>query len=177
MGFPAFVGLQAMVLLIIAPFIPFTPEAMGAGLLVWAAFQAWAMYFLGGGTINMAFKTMAGYIGGIIGSVILLELGGALSGLHGPTIPWGAVLAVFVVAFLIISADRVPSINFLPSYFIGSGAYFVIITYVQRPDSIGVYSWYWQVAVPLLIAAAIGLAFGWGTVVFKVWFDSKLKPV
>ena len=175
MGFPAFVGLQAVILLTIAPFIPFTPEAMGAGLLTWAAFQAWAMYFLGGATINMAFKTMAGYIGGIIASVILIELGGAFSALDGRNVAWGTVLAVFFVAFLIISADRVPSINFLPSYFIGSGAYFAIITYVQRPDDAGHYLWYLQVAVPLLIASLIGLAFGWVTVYFKTWFDSKVS--
>lgn len=174
MGFPAFVGLLAMILLVITPFIPFTPEVMGKGLLVWAAFQAWAMYFLGGATINMAFKTFAGYVGGIIASVILIELGGVFGGLNGSTVPWGTVLAVFFVAFLIISTDRVPSINFLPSYFIGSGAYFAIITYVRRPDSIDVYPWYFQVAVPLLIAAVLGLVFGWATVVFKVWFDSKL---
>jgi hypothetical protein len=173
MGFPAFVGLQAVILLTIAPFIPFTPEAMGKGLLTWAAFQAWAMYFLGGATINMAFKTMAGYVGGIIASVILIELGGVFSGLDGTTVAWGTVLAVFFVAFLIISADRVPSINFLPSYFIGSGAYFAIITYVPQPESIGSCSWYFQVAVPLLIASVVGLIFGWVTVYFKVWFDSR----
>ena len=55
MGFPAFVGLQAMILLTIAPFIPFTPEAMGKGLLTWVVFQAWAMYFLGGATIKNGF--------------------------------------------------------------------------------------------------------------------------
>ncbi len=174
-GFPAFVGVQAVILLTIAPFIPFTPAAMGAGLLTWAAFQAWAMYFLGGGTINMAFKTFAGYIGGIIASVILIELGGVFSGLDSTTVPWGSVLSVFFVAFAIISADRVPSINFLPSYFIGSGAYFAIISYVQRPDLTGVYEWYFQVAVPLLIAVVIGLFFGYCTVYFKTCFDSKVK--
>jgi len=175
MGFPAFVGLQAVVLLTIAPFIPFTPEAMGAGLLTWAAFQAWAMYFLGGATIKMAFKTIAGYIGGIIASVILIELGGAFSALDGRVVAWGTVLAVFFVAFLIISADRVPAINFLPSYFIGSGAYFAIISYVQRPDGTDPYLWYIHVAVPLLIASVAGLAFGWVTVYFKTWFDAKVS--
>jgi hypothetical protein len=175
MGFPAFVGVQAATLLTIAVFIPFTPEALGRGLLTWAAFQAWAMYFLGGATINMAFKTVAGYIGGIIASVILIELGGLFSGLDGPTVAWGTVLAVFFVAFLIISADRVPAINFLPAYFIGSGAYFAILTYVPRPESINAYSWYFQVAVPLLIACIIGLVFGWVTVYYKVWYDSKIQ--
>jgi len=175
MGFPAFVGVQAAILLTIAPFIPFTPAAMGKGLLTWAAFQAWAMYFLGGATVNMAFKTMAGYIGGIIASVILVEMGGVLSSLNGTTVAWGTVLVVFFVAFLIISADRVPSINFLPSYFIGSGAYFAIITYVPRPESVGAYSWYLQIAIPLLISAVIGLLFGWCTVYFKTWYDARVK--
>ncbi|SHE35097.1 Protein of unknown function [Mariniphaga anaerophila] len=174
MGFPAFVGLQAMLLLIIAPFVPFTPEAMGKGLLVWSAFQAWAMYFMGGCTIKMAIKTMVGYIGGIIASVILIELGGLFGSLNTSAVAWGGVVAVSFVAFLIIPADRVPAINFLPSYFIGSGAYFAIITYVQAPVTVGAYSWYFQVAVPLLVSAVLGLVFGWATVTFKLWFDAKL---
>jgi hypothetical protein len=175
MGFPAFVGVQAVILLTMAPFIPFTPAALGAGLLTWAAFQAWAMYFLGGATINMALKTFAGYVGGIIASVILIELGGLFGGMDGSRVAWGTVLAVFFVAFLIISAERVKSINFLPAYFIGSGAYFAILSYVQRPEAVGAYAWYFQVAVPLLISVVIGLIFGWVTVYFRVWFDSKVK--
>lgn len=174
-GFPIFVGIQAAILLTVAPFIPFTPAAMGAGLLVWAAFQAWAMYFMGGGTVNMAMKTFFGYVGGIIASVVLIKLGGLFSGLDGSTVAWGTVLAVFFVAFLIISAERVPSIDFLPSYFIGSGAYFAIISYVQRPDSVGEYLWYFQVAIPLLISVAIGLLFGWCTVYFRIWYDARMK--
>ena len=174
-GFPAFVGLQAMILLTIAPFIPFTPEAMGKGLLTWVVFQAWAMYFMGGATISMALKTLAGYVGGIIASVILIKLGGLFSGINGSTVAWGTVVAVFFVAFLIISAERVPSINFLPSYFIGSGTYFAIISYVQRPGSTGEYAWYFQIAIPVLISVVAGLFFGWITVYFRIWFDSKVK--
>ncbi|HZK61584.1 MAG TPA: DUF1097 family protein, partial [Anaerovoracaceae bacterium] len=95
--------------------------------------------------------------------------------MDGSTVAWGTVLAVFFVAFFIICAERVPSIDFLPSYFIGSGAYFAIITYVQRPDSVGEYSWYIQVAVPFLISAVAGLVFGWCTVYFRIWYDSKVK--
>jgi hypothetical protein len=174
-GFPAFVGLQAMILLAIAPFIPFTPAAMGKGLLTWVVFQSWAMYFMGGGTVKMAVKTFAGYVGGIIASVILVKLGGLFSGINGSTVAWGTVVAVFFVAFLIICAERVPAIDFLPSYFIGSGTYFAIITYVQRPDSVGEFAWYLQVAVPVLISAVAGFIFGWVTVYFRVWFDSKVK--
>ncbi len=174
MGFPAFVGLQAALLLMIAPFVPFTPPAMGKGLLTWVVFQAWAMYFLGGATVNMAFKTIAGFVGGIIASVVLVEIGTLFSGLNGVTVPWGTVLTVFFVAFLIISADRVPAINFLPSYFIGSGAYFAILSYVPRPEDVTASVWYVQTAVPMLIATIIGLVFGWCTVYFKVWFDAKM---
>lgn len=170
-GFPAFVGVQAVILLILAPFIPFTPAAMGKGLLTWCVFQAWAMYFMGGATINMALKTFAGYVGGIIASVVLIKLGGLLSGIDGVNVAWGTVVAVFFVAFSIICAERVQSINFLPSYFIGSGAYFAIITYVQRPESVGEYAWYFQVAVPFLISVIFGLLFGWVTVYFRVWYD------
>jgi hypothetical protein len=174
-GFPVFVGIQAMILLIIAPFIPFTPEAMGKGLLTWVVFQAWAMYFMGGATVTMALKTFAGYVGGIIASVLLIKLGGFFGGINSTTVAWGTVIAVFFVAFLIICAERVPSINFLPSYFIGSGSYFAIITYVQRPVSVSEYTWYFQVSVPLLISVVAGLLFGWVTVYFRVWYDSKVN--
>jgi len=174
-GFPVFVGIQAVILLTIAPFIPFTPSAMGKGLLTWVVFQAWAMYFMGGATIPMAFKTFAGYVGGIIASVVLIKLGGLFSGIDGTTVAWGTVLAVFFVAFFIICAERVPAINFLPSYFIGSGAYFAIISYVQRPDSVGEFAWYFQTAVALLISVVVGLLFGWVTVYFRVWYDSKVN--
>jgi hypothetical protein len=175
MGFPAFVGVQAMILLTVAPFIPFTPAAMGKGLLTWVVFQAWAMYFMGGANITMALKTFAGYVGGIIASVVLIKLGGLFSGINGTNVAWGTVVAVFFVAFFIISADRVPSINFLPSYFIGSGTYFAIISYVHRPETVGEYAWYIQVAVPVLISVVFGLVFGWVTVYFKVWYDNKVK--
>ena len=175
-GFPVFVGIQASILLSIAPFIPFTPVVMGTGLLTWVVFQAWAMYFLGGATISMAVKSFAGYVGGVIASIILVELGGLFSGIDGAKVAWGTSLAVFFVAFLIISAERIPSIDFLPSYFIGSGAYFAILSYVERPEAISNYVWYLQIALPFLIAVVVGLCFGWCTVYFRVWYDSKVKP-
>ncbi|MCD6393864.1 MAG: hypothetical protein J7M40_10185 [Planctomycetes bacterium] len=62
--FPIFVAAQAASMMLVAPFIKVGPESIGGpALMTWIAFQAWAMYFLGGCTIKMAGKTAIGYAG------------------------------------------------------------------------------------------------------------------
>ena len=75
---PIFISFQAFLLMIIAPWIPGTSEALGGNLLTWISFQAWAMYFLAGCTVKMGLKTLAGYACGILASIAIFELGDCL---------------------------------------------------------------------------------------------------
>ena len=173
---PLFIAFQAFVMMLIAPFIPFTNLPVGgAGLITWIAFQSWAMYFLGGCNVKMALKSLAGYVGGIVASVAIFELGGAFSALNCAGTPWGLYLAVFVVVVFVICCQKVPGIDFIPAYFVGAGVFFALMTYQPKPAGIGPYAWYLQLAIPEMVACASGLVFGWVTVRFQGWYEARVK--
>ncbi len=175
---PIFVAFQAFTMMLVAPYIPGNSLALGGGLMTWATFQAWAMYFMAGCTPKMAGKTFLGYAGGIVASIAIFELAGLLQGLNGDKNLWGLYLAVFIVVVFVISAERVPGFDFVPSYFIGAGVFFGLMTHCgdSRPEGISDYAWYLQIAAPILVACVIGLAYGWVTVTFRGWYEAKVSP-
>lgn len=178
---PIFIAFQAFTMMVITPFIPGTdPDAFGGtGMLSWVAFQAWAMYFLAGCTPKMGLKTLVGYLGGIIASIAIFELGfktfGSLNVAGGTA--WGLYLAVFIVVVFVISAERVPGIDFVPSYFLGAGVFFGLMTYLKPPAGVEALSlsWYGKLALPEMIACALGLVYGWWTVTVKTWYVAKVS--
>jgi len=173
---PIFIAFQAFSMMLIAPYFKFsTLPVAGPGLACWIAFQSWAMYFMAGCTIKGGLKTLVGYIGGIAASVAIFELGGVFSKLNNPTTPWGLYLAVFIVVIFVISAQRVPGLDFVPSYFIGAGVFFGLMAYEKKPADLCQYTWYVNVAVPEMIACIIGLVYGWVTVLFQTWYEAKVK--
>jgi hypothetical protein len=180
---PLFIAFQAFTMMVITPFISGTDKAAfgegNTGLLSWVAFQAWAMYFLAGCTPKMGLKTLVGYLGGIIASIAIFELGfKVLGGLNvaGGT-PWGLYFAVFIVVVFVISAEKVPGIDFVPSYFLGAGVFFGLMTYLNPPAGVQKLSlsWYGTLALPEMIACAMGLIYGWWTVTFKTWYVAKVS--
>ena len=174
---PVFIAFQAFTMMLLAPFVPLTGEAAGGGLTTWIAFQAWAMYFLGGCNVKMAGKTLIGYIGGIIASVAIFELAGVFGALSAGATPWGLYLAVFIVVIFVICVERIPGLDFVPSYFIGAGVFFALFTYLQKPDEVAKYTWYLNLAVPEIVACVIGLAYGWWTVTTRTWYEARIaKP-
>lgn len=172
---PIFVAFQAFTMMVIAPYIPGNSIG-GGGLMACFAFQAWAMYFLAGCTPKMAGKVFLGYVGGIVASIAIFELGKLLGGLFPEGSVWGLNLAVFVVVIFVIAAEKVPGFDFVPSYFIGAGAYFALMTYCAPAEGVSTFSWYLQVATPVLIACVVGLIYGWVTVTVRVWYEGKVTP-
>jgi len=176
---PLFIAFQAFSMMFLQRYIPGTHEALakgGPGLITWISFQAWAMYFLAGCTPKMGLKTLVGYLGGIIASVAIFELAGAFSSLNAPNggHMWGLYLAVFIVVVFVISAEKVPGIDFVPSYFLGAGVFFALMTYVAKPEPLSKWAWYGQVTMTEMVACAIGLIYGWWTVTFKTWYVAKV---
>ncbi|MBW8035792.1 MAG: DUF1097 domain-containing protein [Planctomycetes bacterium] len=166
--FPIFVALQAAIMMLIAPFFKVGPETIGGVLLTWVAFQAWAMYFLGGCTIKAAGKTVVGYAGGIIASVAIFEL----MGVFGKMGVWGGALAVFIVVIPVMCAERVAILNFIPAWFLGAGVFFALAA-MHGPSTIGGYI---EIAVPEMIACVVGLVFGYCTVTFRTWYEKMVMP-
>jgi len=174
---PVFIAFQAFTMMLLAPYVPLTGDAAGGGLTTWIAFQAWAMYFLGGCTVKMAGKTTIGYLGGIIASVAIFELAGVFGALSAGATPWGLYLAVFIVVIFVICVERIPGCDFVPAYFIGAGVFFALCTYLPKPEDVGQFAWYTKLAIPEMVACVIGLAFGWCTVTARTWYEGKIaKP-
>jgi hypothetical protein len=173
---PLFIAFQAFTMMVLTPYVPLTGKALGGpGLITWISFQAWAVYFLAGCTPKMGVKSLVGYLGGILASVAIFELAAVFSGLNSATTPWGLYIAVFVVVVGVICCQKVPGIDFVPSYFIGAGVFFALMTYLKKPEEAGRFAWYAQIAIPELVACAAGLVYGWITVVFQTWYEAKVK--
>lgn len=170
--FPIFVALQAAILMLVGPYIKIGPASIGGPALVtWIAFQAWAMYFLGGCTVKMAGKTVIGYACGIIASVAIFKLIGVFVG-GGMSLYWGGALAVFIVVIPVMCAEKVEILNFIPAWFMGAGVFFAL----QFMSGAGTMSEYVGIAVPELVACVVGLAFGYCTVMFRTWYEKLVMP-
>jgi len=172
---PIFIAIQAFALMLVAPYLKTFGEGADA-LPTWISFQAWAMYFLAGCTITMGLKTLAGYLGGIVASVAIFELGDCLAEGAGMGGYWGYAVAVLIVVVFVISMEKVPGLNFIPSWFLGAGVFFGYMGlkgYAQNGDdhNLAVYT---NIAVPELAACAVGLAYGWVTVTFRTWYEAKV---
>lgn len=168
---PIFVALQAAFLMLLAPFIKIGPESIGGpGLATWISFQAWAMYFMGGCTVKMAGKTVIGYAGGIIASVVIFTLIGVFAGSVGGY--WGTALAVFLVVIPLMCVEKVEILNFIPAWFVGAGVFFAL----QFMSGAGTIAAYVEIAVPEMIACVVGLIFGYCTVSFRTWYEKMVMP-
>jgi hypothetical protein len=176
---PVFIAFQAFIMMVVYPFVPGN-LIDGGGLLTWIAFQAWAMYFLAGCKPDMALKVLAGYAGGIIASIAIIEIGGNLLGglnMEGG-VQLGIAIAVFIVVIPVIAAEKLPGINFIPAWFVGSGVFFALITYNAAPEEVTCpWHWYTRIGVTELVACVIGLGFGYCTVTFRTWYEGKYTPV
>ena len=168
---PIFVAFQAATVMLITPYIKIGPESIGGPALVtWISFQAWAVYFLAGCTLKMAGKTMVGYAGGMIASIAIFQLMSVFNNPMGGY--WGGALAVFIIVILIISAEKIEILNFIPAWFIGAGAFFALFG-MHKPTTMGGYM---EIAIPEMIACVIGLAHGFCTVKFRGWYENTVVP-
>ncbi len=166
---PIFIALQAASMMLISKFIAIGPESIGGPALInWIAFQAWAMYFMGGCTLKMGAKIVIGYAGGIIGSVAIFTLIGVFAGPLGTY--WGPALAVFIVVIPIICAERIPGLDFVPAWFVGAGAFFAL----QFISGAATMAEYISIAIPEMIACIIGLFYGFITVAFRNYYEPKV---
>lgn len=173
---PVFIALQATFMMLVAPYVPGNAEGVsGGGLITWISFQSWAMYFMAGCTPRKGVETFLGYVGGIAASIGIVELSKVFGGPMIGKAPLGLLLGVFVIVVAVICFEKVPWMNFIPSWFVGAGVFFALL---NLADAKTTEAWpkYGVFTKVELIACAIGLIFGWGTVVFRGWYEGKFMP-
>lgn len=135
-------------------------------LLTWISFQAWAMYFLGGCTPRGGVKVMAGYLGGALASMAIMQLAGVC----------GLYAAVFVVVVVVISAERVPWFDFVPSWFVGAGVFFALMTHkTDWPAGATTVTKYGLSTAYLMMSCFVGQLYGVATVYLRGKYEASLK--
>ncbi|MDP6635223.1 MAG: DUF1097 domain-containing protein [Phycisphaerae bacterium] len=159
--FPIPVGIAVLAFLlmifdIIAGYCP------GKYFVIWVAFQAWAMYFMAGCTLQNGVKVMLGYLGGAVASIAIMEFSGLISFLG----PMAAPVAVLIIVVPVICAERVPMLDFVPAWFVGAGVYFALR---------GSYPTHTATTITSLFSCAVGIAFGIATVVGRGKYEATLK--
>ena len=167
---PVFIAVLATVLMVL--------DAVKTSVLphlhTWITFQAWAMYFLAGGTLKGGGKVLLGYLGGAVASVAIMELAGVFVGwgLGGAAVP----VAVFFIVIPVISAERVPGFNFVPAWFVGAGVFFGVMGLKQDwPAGASAWAKYGITGAYLMVSCAVGMVYGVVTVFLRVKYEAWLK--
>jgi hypothetical protein len=135
----------------------------------WIAFQAWAVYFLGGCNVRGGVKGFLAYVVGIIASIAIMVLGGSLGGFMGVPI------AILILVVPCICCERVDILSYVPALFVGAGAYFGIMGYIA-PTVVAPYTGNF-VAFGLveLFYCLFGLLWGYITVKLRTAYEAKVK--
>ena len=133
----------------------------------WIAFQAWAVYFLAGCTIQGGIKSLVGYAIGIVASILIMVLAGNAFVCLGPT--FSVALSVGIVAFLLICLEKTPWwSSFIPAMFIGAGAFFAFKGNIDPTNS------YINIAITEMVYCVLGLTFGYITVTLRALYEKKV---
>jgi hypothetical protein len=130
----------------------------------WLAFQAWASYFITGGTIKGGLSALVAYIAGIVGSILIMVLGGWFAKVGIPGF-WANPLSLLILVIPVIYLERAKVL--IPILFVGAGAFFAIMTF--QPTSPTTYL---NAACTELLYCLVGLVFGWITVTLRVKYES-----
>ncbi len=140
----------------------------------WIAFQAWAVYFLGGCNIKGGIKGFIAYVIGIGASILIMTLGGTLStaGLGF----WGVPVAVLILVIPCICCERAEILSYVPALFIGAGAYFGIMGYIAgspavAPEFAGSFFAFGAIE---LFYCVFGLVWGWLTVTIRTAYEKSV---
>ncbi|MGR5143945.1 DUF1097 domain-containing protein [Photobacterium sp. DNB23_23_1] len=131
----------------------------------WIAFISWAMYFMAGCTLEGGKKVFCNYVTGIVASVAIMLLGGALGGGLGF---FAFPVAVFVVVIPCICLERIPPFDFVPALFVGAGIFFGFMSYVPGAT-------FATAAITELVYCVIGLGYGWMTVTLRGKYEASLQ--
>ncbi len=172
---PLFIAVLATLLVMLAPPSPVVVPF----LWTWIAFQAWAMYFVAGCTVKTGVKVMLGYLGGAIASAAIMELMGVLAP-HVGAAP-ALSIAVFIVVIGVISGERVPWFDFIPSWFVGAGVFFGVMSiytgwqWTSDGECTQRLLHYLETGTHLMVSCFVGQIFGWVTVGIRGKYEAWLK--
>lgn len=134
----------------------------------WIAFQAWAVYFLGGCNVRGGVKGFIGYTVGIVASIGIMVLGGVFGGFMG--VP----LAILILVIPCICCERIEIMDYVPALFVGAGAYFGIMGYIAPTVAAPYTGNFFAFALVELFYCLFGLLWGFFTVKLRTAYENKV---
>jgi hypothetical protein len=135
----------------------------GAGF-GWLTFQAWAAYFIAGGSVKGGLGALVAYIAGIVASIAIMLLGGWFAKIGVPGF-WATPLSLLILVIPVMYLERAKVL--IPILFVGAGAFFAIMTFQPASPTT-----YLNAACTELLYCLVGLVFGWITVTLRVKWES-----
>ncbi|MDR2968778.1 MAG: DUF1097 domain-containing protein [Tannerellaceae bacterium] len=145
---------------LLSPFMP--PANVGFS---WICFQSWAVYFFAGCTPKGGLKAFISYGVGILASILIMEMGGAMSSSLGF---FAVPLAVGIIACAAIFLERNEWTSSIPALFIGAGAFFAFMSYVPGAS-------YTSAALTIMTYCVVGLVFGVVTILLRSKYEASVK--
>lgn len=166
---PIIVAVLAMIMQIIDQLLaantPIGTVLAGGGS--WIAFQAWAVYFLGGCNVHGGIKGFISYAIGIVASVLIMVLGGTFGGF------FGVPLAILLIVIPCVCCERAEITSYVPALFIGAGAYFGIMGYIS-PQTQYAGNFFIFGAVEMFYCL-FGLVWGWITIKLRTAYEASVN--
>lgn len=145
---------------VLAPYMP--PSNVGFS---WICFQSWAVYFFSGCTLKGGIKAFISYALGVVVSILIMTMGGAMV----PALGFFAVpLAVGIMACLAIFLERNDWTSCIPALFVGAGAFFAFMNYVPGAT-------FYNASFTIMVYCFIGLLFGFITIFFRSKYEESVK--
>lgn len=130
----------------------------------WISFQSWALYFLAGCTLKGGIRALIGYFVGAVASMAIITLAGYFACLGF----WAVPASLLILVVPIICLERVPWFDLVPAIFIGSGAFFAIVTYVPETS-------FCTALTIEMTYCIIGLIFGVTTIMLRQRYEAYVE--
>lgn len=168
LGHPAIIAVLAFILQFVtmkSPALEFSDTLKSPCLVTWICFQTWALYFLAGCNLKGGLKAAACYAIGILGSMVIMKLGGSLGSIGVFAFP----TAVGLIAFAVILLEKVPALNLIPALFIGAGAFFGWM------EKFGAEATFTQAFGVVMGSCLFGMLFGVVTVWLRTKYSEKFE--
>jgi len=166
------IAVLAFVLLLVELAFKTAFNSVDNPFILWVAFQAWAMYFMAGCTPKNGLKVLLGYAGGCAAATVIVLFAGSLGFAGSMAFP----LSILVMVVPIICMERVPMFDFIPAWFVGSGAFFAIMTIDAYQTGWGGHGGgaFLTYAIEDVLSCAVGLCFGVMTVIGRGKYEAML---
>jgi len=162
---PIFIAVLAASFVVVDQLINSLMPISDQGGFGWVTFQAWAMYFLAGGTTKGGLRTFFGYAMGILAAIVIIYL---FIGMNSSLAFWALPMAVLIVVIPMCSAERAPELfSFVPALFVSSAVFFAFGKLYPEASMTAK-------AITIMVYCAIGMIYGYATVNLRVMYEKSL---